>query len=69
MAIELAIQTYWYGMRLRGFSPGGQPMDGLGSVMKGNEKYYNILVYNRKLTDKELRDYEMDFIEEFDTND
>lgn len=69
MGIELAIQTYWYGMRLRGFSPGCQPMDGLGSVMKGNEKYYNILVYNRELTDEEIRDYELDRIsEEGDVN-
>ena len=60
---------YVYGMRLRGFSPGCQPMDGLGSVMKGNEKYYNILIYNRELTDKEIRDYELDRIpEEGDVN-
>lgn len=69
MAIELAIQTYWYGMRLRGFSPGCQPMDGLGSVMKGNEKYHNILIYNRELTDEEIRGYELDRIpEEGDVN-
>lgn len=69
MAIELAIQTYWYGMRLRGFSPGCQPMNGLGSVMKGNEKYHNILIYSRELTDEEVRDYELDRIsEEGDVN-
>ena len=64
MAIELAIQTYWYGMRLRGFSPGCQPMDGLDAVMEGNEKYHNILIYNRELTDEEIRDYELDRLEE-----
>lgn len=69
LGIELAIQTYWYGMRLRGFSPGCQPMDGLDAVMEGNEKYYNILIYHRELTDEEVRDYELDRIpEEGDAN-
>ena len=63
------VPMYVYGMRLRGFSPGCQPMDGLGSVMEGNEKYYNILIYNRELTDEEIRDYELDRIsEEGDVN-
>lgn len=60
---------YVYGMRLRGYSPGCQPMDGLGAVMGGNKKYYNILIYNRELTDKEVMDYELDRIsEEGDVN-
>ena len=60
---------YLYGMRLRGFSPGCQPMDGLDAVMKGNKKYYNILIYNRELTDEEVMDYELDRIpEEGDAN-
>lgn len=50
-----------YGMRLRGFSPGCQPKDGfLEREDDPSGKYYDILVYNRKLTDKELRDYELD---------
>ena len=64
LGIELAIQTYWYGMRLRCFSPGCQPMDGLGSVIEGIRKYHNILIYNRELTDEEVRDYELDRIPE-----
>ena len=75
---------YYYGMRLRGFSLGCQPMNGLETQYeiddsqdffvgrnskifpeKPKRKYYNILVYNRKLTDKELKDYELDYIGEW----
>lgn len=52
---------YKYGMRLRGFSPGCQPKEGL--LRREDDptgKYYDILVYNRGLSDKELRDYELD---------
>lgn len=54
---------YAYGMRLRGFSIGCQPMDGF--VARRDDvtgKYYDILFYNRKLTDKEVADYELDYI-------
>ena len=55
---------YRYGMRLRGFSPGCQPMNGLVEALEGNERYHNILLYNRKLTADELRDYELDDLNE-----
>ena len=54
---------YLYGMRLHGFSPGCQPMIGL--VERQDDvtgKYHAILIYDRELTDKELNDYELDFI-------
>ena len=55
---------YEYGMRLRPFSIGCQPMNGLINVKPeriiGSRHYWNILVYSRELTDKELRDYELD---------
>lgn len=54
---------FLYGMRLRGFSPGCQPKDGL--VERQDDvtgKYYDILVYNRELTTEELKNYELDFI-------
>ena len=54
---------FLYGMRLRGFSPGCQPKDGL--VERQDDvtgKYYDILVYNRELTTEELNNYELDFI-------
>ena len=57
---------YLYGMRLRGFSPMCQPMDGL--IHRKDDwcrgRYHDILVYDRKLTDKELEEYELDFIDE-----
>ena len=56
--------TYDYGMRLRPFSMGCQPMDGLIDVKPetttGGKHYWNILVYSRELTKKELEDYELD---------
>ena len=54
---------YAYGMRLRGFSPGCQPMNGL--VERKDDpsgRYHDILIYDRQLTEKELNDYEMDFL-------
>lgn len=63
---DLSKTFYYYGMRLRGFSPGCQPMDGfvLRCVDLHDERYYDILLYDRKLTEKELRDYELDFMKE-----
>ena len=57
--------VYTYGMRLRGFSPGCQPKDGF--VERRDDKsglYYDVLVYERELTAKELDDYELDFLGE-----
>lgn len=52
---------YKYGMRLRGFSIGCQPMDGLLERQDDpSGRYYDILVYNRRLTDQEVMDYELD---------
>ena len=56
---------YIYGMRLRGFSLGCQPKEGF--VERRDDisgLYYDVLVYNRKLTSKELNDYELDFLGE-----
>ncbi len=57
--------AYVYGMRLRGFSPGCQPKDGL-LFRKDSpwKKYYDLLTYDRKLTDEELNHYDLDFLEE-----
>lgn len=54
---------YKYGMRLRPYSIGCQPMDGLVEVMVDN-RYWNILIYDRKLTDQEISDYELDYLGE-----
>lgn len=54
-----------YGMRLRGFSIGCQPMEGLDHAEEDpTGKYWNILFYNRKLTDEEMSDYSLDYIGE-----
>jgi hypothetical protein len=50
-----------YGMRLRGFAPMCQPKEGF--VRREDDpsgRYYDILVYNRELTEKEIRNYELD---------
>lgn len=50
-----------YGMRLRGFSLGCQPMNGL--LCRDDDvtgKYHDILVYDRQLTEQEIKDYELD---------
>lgn len=53
---------YVYGMRLRGFSPGAQPKGVVKHQEDYSGKYYDLIAYERKLTDKEVRDYELDFI-------
>lgn len=55
---------YTYGMRLRGFSPGRQPMNGLierRDDPKG--RYHDLLLYDRELSEKEEQDYELDYIQ------
>ena len=54
---------YIYGMRNRGFSIGCQPMDGFVERQDDTSGlYHDILVYNRKLTQEELDEYELDWI-------
>jgi len=51
-------KIYGYGMRLRGFSPGCQPMDGFVERLDDETgKYWDILVYNRPLTEQEMKHY------------
>ena len=58
----MASERYIYGMRLRGFSPGCQPMNGLVERRDDSSgKYYDLLVYDRRLSDRELADYELDY--------
>ena len=62
-------QMHIYGMRLRGFSPGCQPMNGLKDRQDDKTgKYWDILLYNRKLTDAEVKAYELDYLGEKDGN-
>lgn len=59
-----------YGMRCRPFSIGTFPKEGFTCVgtqeilmdSDFNDRYHDVLVYNRKLTDEELYEYELDYI-------
>ena len=53
---------YFYGMRLRGFSPGCQPKGVVERQDDPTGRYHDILVYDRWLTAKEQKDYELDFL-------
>lgn len=57
--------TYIYGMRLRPCSIGAQPLKGLlGYRDDPDGRYFDILTYSRPLTEKELTDYELDYLGE-----
>ena len=64
------MKEYLYGMRLRGYAPGCQPKEGLMNVYYGSHYgtrvYHNLISYNRPLTEKEMQDYELDFINEME---
>lgn len=52
---------YKYGMRLRGFGPGCQPKEGLLYMVDDiTGKYWDIIVYSRKLSEREVAEYELD---------
>ena len=53
-----------YGMRLRGFAPGCQPMDGfIERIDDPKGWYHDLIVYNRELSTEEICTYELDYIE------
>ena len=57
------MSKYIYGMRLRGFSLGAQPMDGF--VRRRDDwtgLYFDILEYSRPLTEREIKQYELSFL-------
>ena len=57
------MMLYYYGMRLRGFSPGCQPMDGL--IERQDDwtgKYWDVLVYDRILSKPDCEHYDLEFI-------
>ena len=64
MEVKEIAMKYRYGMRLRGFSIGCQPMNGLDHREDDpTGRYCDILVYKRELTEQELYDYELDYID------
>ncbi len=54
---------YMYGMRLRGFSPGCQPSGVKDRLDDPTGKYWDIIVYDRKLTEQEIKNYDLDELE------
>lgn len=59
------VVMYRYGMRIRGYGIGCQPMHDLYAYkddITGN--YWSILLYHKKLSDKEVRDYQLDYLGE-----
>ena len=59
--------VYKYGMRLRGFSMGCQPMRGLVERQDDQTgRYWDILVYDRELTPEEIRSFELDELKKYD---
>lgn len=53
---------YKYGMRHRGFSPGCQPKGVIERHDDVTGRYWDIIIYNRKLSEKEIGDYELDYL-------
>ena len=57
------MKKYVYGMRLRGFSIGCQPMNGFIERRDSHaENFYDVIVYSRLLTEQDLKDYDLTFI-------
>lgn len=58
---------YAYGMRARGFSIGCQPKaDFIERIDDKSDTFYDILIYGRKLSDKEVADYELVYLGKID---
>lgn len=53
-------KEFKYGIRLRGFSPGCQPKGVMRREDDPTGKYWDIIIYDRELTRRELVDYELD---------
>ena len=62
------MKLYKYGMRLRGFSIGCQPMENFWERQDDDgshdRRYHDILVYTEKLGEQDLRNYELDYLGE-----
>jgi hypothetical protein len=51
-----------YGMKLRGFAPGCQPMEDFvdWSDCEPEDPYHSILLYRRELTAEEVKQYDLE---------
>ena len=65
-------KVFRYGMKYRGFSPMCQPIQNLLGIEEhdsvkvnvNGEEYYDILRYSEKLSESDVRAYELDFLGE-----
>lgn len=59
----MATLVYKYGMRLRGYSIGAQPTKGfLEREDDPLGDYWDVIIYDRPLSDKERLDYDLDYL-------
>lgn len=57
------VRLYYYGMRLRGFSPGCQPRKNFYQrVNDVTGKYWDILTYVEPLSKEEIFQYDLDYL-------
>ena len=55
---------YKYGMRIRGFSIGCQPEGVVEREDDTTGRYWDVIIYDRKLTDDEVEHYSLDYLGE-----
>ena len=61
----MARKGYVYGMRANGFVPKCQPLDGLiEAVEDTSESFYDVLIYDRELSEFEVKCYELVYLGE-----
>lgn len=60
------MKKYVYGMRLRPAGIGCQPK-GFIEIRQGTGRYWDVVVYDRPLTEEETFVYSMDLLQEEDT--
>lgn len=61
--IVMSNTKYLYGMRLRPFSIGCQPKEGFVERRDDpTNSFWDLLVYNRQLSNKEVDDYDLKFL-------
>jgi hypothetical protein len=54
---------YAYGMRARGFSLGAQPKEGfVERIEDDSETYYDLIIYDRHLSENEIKNYELVYL-------
>jgi hypothetical protein len=61
---------YFYGMTERGFAPMCQPTEDLVEAIEDtSDTFYNILVYDRRLSNSETKQYELIYLGKVEDDD